>query len=580
MGVKTSFSNLCNVLKMLLSKKVDKVSGKGLSTNDFTNDLKTKLDSGVYTKTDIDNKYFMTGLRGTTLPENTDLNNVKSPGVYCISSGSVAKTCLNTPGSLIANCRLEVFFSTGVPANNNYLIQQLYQNTAGSLYVWVRSMTAAGHWSPWHLMNGNDFTNYNYEYNNVTDKYIKLATYNIEDTRYIDAEMVFNIYSNLGDNYTWPNDVGILRCHLRIGNDLTKPEGILAIWISKGTSINTKRWFVTYNSTTKEFILWKKITAKYESYTVQLISSSNRGSVGNTHNNVTMYYIKSTADTYTAADYVSIVTSTTCDSTSVNLLDFGNAIATNCIDISQIPSATAYGITRTINGYGYISYVGTNALKTDYDLVLMNSRTLTAGTYRFTHNGVAKSGSVPTNYKLYKDGKYFKGFDPSQPLIIDADGTYGICAAIQKGATINITYRPMLERGNLAHDYVMYTGGTGFLNGDLANAVNGTTWNTISVNSSVGTGTIYYRKICNIISMYCNDLTIANSYNASHAVIVTVPQSCRPLANSRYAPCEINGNLASEIRLSISTDGTMAINRSLEALPKGIPIVFNIVYMR
>ena len=44
MGVKTSFANLCTALKALLSNKVDKVSGKGLSTNDFTTAYKTKLD--------------------------------------------------------------------------------------------------------------------------------------------------------------------------------------------------------------------------------------------------------------------------------------------------------------------------------------------------------------------------------------------------------------------------------------------------------------------------------------------------------------------------------------------------------
>ena len=44
MSVKTSFSNLCTALKSVLSNKVDKVSGKGLSTNDFTAAYKTKLD--------------------------------------------------------------------------------------------------------------------------------------------------------------------------------------------------------------------------------------------------------------------------------------------------------------------------------------------------------------------------------------------------------------------------------------------------------------------------------------------------------------------------------------------------------
>lgn len=44
MSIKTSFSNLCVVLKEMLDGKVGKVSGKGLSTNDFTAAYKTKLD--------------------------------------------------------------------------------------------------------------------------------------------------------------------------------------------------------------------------------------------------------------------------------------------------------------------------------------------------------------------------------------------------------------------------------------------------------------------------------------------------------------------------------------------------------
>lgn len=43
MSIKTSFSNLCSVLKEMLGNKVDKVSGKGLSTNDYTTTEKNKL---------------------------------------------------------------------------------------------------------------------------------------------------------------------------------------------------------------------------------------------------------------------------------------------------------------------------------------------------------------------------------------------------------------------------------------------------------------------------------------------------------------------------------------------------------
>ena len=48
MSVKTSFSNLCAVLKEKLGNKVDKVEGKGLSTNDYTTADKNKL-AGIAT---------------------------------------------------------------------------------------------------------------------------------------------------------------------------------------------------------------------------------------------------------------------------------------------------------------------------------------------------------------------------------------------------------------------------------------------------------------------------------------------------------------------------------------------------
>ena len=41
---KTGLERLWTKLKSLLSNKVDKVNGKGLSTNDFTNEYKIKLD--------------------------------------------------------------------------------------------------------------------------------------------------------------------------------------------------------------------------------------------------------------------------------------------------------------------------------------------------------------------------------------------------------------------------------------------------------------------------------------------------------------------------------------------------------
>lgn len=52
-------SNFSITIANQLSKKVDQVKGKGLSTEDFTTDLKNKLmnlPSEVYSKTEVDNK--------------------------------------------------------------------------------------------------------------------------------------------------------------------------------------------------------------------------------------------------------------------------------------------------------------------------------------------------------------------------------------------------------------------------------------------------------------------------------------------------------------------------------------------
>lgn len=169
-------------------------------------------------------------------------------------------------------------------------------------------------------------------------------------------------------------------------------------------------------------------------------------------------------------------------------VDIDNCIVTNLIDTSKITSTTAYGVTRTNNGDGSISFVGTSSLSTDYFLVLMATTTLQAGTYTFTHNGVANSGSIPTVYQLYKNGKYLKGIDVSKPITIDADGLYGIGVAIKPGAATDCTYKPMLEKGVTAHNYVQYTGDTGTLNSDVANIVakvNGTGWVEVDLSNTV-----------------------------------------------------------------------------------------------
>ena len=377
MSVKRSFSNLCTVLKTVLSNKVDKVSGKGLSTNDYTTAEKNKLagiaaganktivdsalsatstnpvqnkvvglkfqgvdseisginsvlknkpnSADVYTKTDINNKYFITALSGTSIVKNTDLNDITSPGVYNILSGAVAKTCLNTPGLLIANCRLEVFFSSGNNSNNTFLAQRLYQNAVGALYVWIRSMTTVGTWSPWHLLNGNDFTSYNYDNPDVTEKYIKVASCQTEpNLANADYSMTFDIQNTFNSGANATDNNGRLHCHLRINKNDNSSFNISVTWQRVGTGVIPEKWFATYNTTTRTFDLWKKIESRYDSYNIVNVSTSNRGTIGNNKNIVAMYYLKNTADKYNPDDYAMIVTSTTCDSTAATKADIAN----------------------------------------------------------------------------------------------------------------------------------------------------------------------------------------------------------------------------------------------------------------
>lgn len=473
-------------------------------------------------------------------------------------------------------------YATGSPNNKVSLIQQLYQVNSGVFYVWSRTLDGAGDWSPWHLVNGNDFTSYMYDSVDTNEKYVKIASQKISAKQtYYNYNMMFDIYSTIEISGTVISNLqGKLCVSFRIDSNFVTPQALRVFWMSVGTEINTQEWFAAYDSTNHNLELWKKVSQRYESYRVVLTSSSQRGILANFDNLITMYYLKGSSDDYNSANYSKIVLSTTCDSTSVNQLDFGNAIATNYIDTSKIPSTTAYGVTRTNNGSGYISFVGTNTASGSIFLVLMASRTLSAGTYTFTHNGVAKSGSLPSVYQLYKNGTYLRSFSPSEPLTIDANGQYGIGAAISKGATVNVTYRPMLEKGSAAHNYVMYTGGTGTLNSDLANAVNGSGWQKMSTSSSnVKSGTIYYKKIGNIINIYSNDLVLASTVTSTSATIATASESIRPILNPRYGHCELIGSIASEIKVSISTNGNITLDRTVGLLPKDVTIIFNIMYM-
>lgn len=250
------------------------------------------------------------------------------------------------------------------------------------------------------------------------------------------------------------------------------------------------------------------------------------------------------------------------------------SIATNIINTSKIPSTTAYGITRTVYPDGKVSFNGTSTLTNDFFLVLMASRPLTSGKYRFTPNGTAISGTVPTVYQLYKNGKYLKGIDPSKVITIDTDGTYGIGAVIKSKATINTEFYPMLESGSDAHNYVQYTGDTGTLNGDLAalaSKFNDPGFASISPGSDVVSGSISYKQSNLIINIIGKNIKVLNA--AKTVSIGTIESSQCPQVDTK-----VPTNIAN-VFVNISTSGTISLEHTTGTLSTSDSYTFSVTYL-
>lgn len=162
------------VINSALSNKVDKVSGKGLSTNDFTTALKTALQALSATS---GNPYSVWAKDSTGAPAwkgaiavqgaipSTDLNEVMNIGLYWI--GNV--TCTNAPSTSASdynNQYLIVVATTATPklqiiakANNLYI--RHYTGSPASWGSWRRFTAAVATTSAAGLMSASDKTNLN-----------------------------------------------------------------------------------------------------------------------------------------------------------------------------------------------------------------------------------------------------------------------------------------------------------------------------------------------------------------------------------------------------------------------------------
>lgn len=184
--IKVEINEAYKVKKSDVDNKVDKVIGKQLSTNDFTNELKTKLDGisegankvivdselsstsenpvqnkviksaldetvkKIPTKLsqlaqDSENYWSLTG--GTTINENTDLNTITTVGNYCCKANVTSPTLLNKPSDLVDAFTMKVFQIYGTA---NYLAQEI--RSVSKKYSRAFSIPNNA-WTPWILMS-------------------------------------------------------------------------------------------------------------------------------------------------------------------------------------------------------------------------------------------------------------------------------------------------------------------------------------------------------------------------------------------------------------------------------------------
>ena len=144
-----------------LGNKVDKVTGKGLSTEDYTSAEKTKLD-GIETganKTIVDSALSSSSTNpvqnnviynalyylGTAIESRTDLNDLTVPGTYYSSSSSISGSLLNCPLQYIG-FKLRVYYTSSTARIEQEIIPNIIDSTYHEIYKRSIVSGTAGDW--------------------------------------------------------------------------------------------------------------------------------------------------------------------------------------------------------------------------------------------------------------------------------------------------------------------------------------------------------------------------------------------------------------------------------------------------
>ncbi len=117
-----------------LNKKVDVVSGKSLSSNDFTNDFKATLEELTMSN-----------------PPSSDFNNVSKQGIY---NGSFSSNCPNGSGKYTL---IVLPTDSSTQHRTNYMFQIAVRDNSDST-PYFRQRRGSSTWGKWYKFSTNDYT--------------------------------------------------------------------------------------------------------------------------------------------------------------------------------------------------------------------------------------------------------------------------------------------------------------------------------------------------------------------------------------------------------------------------------------
>ena len=212
------------------------------------------------------------------IPENADLNDYTTPGVYNCTTTAIAETLTNSPTEVAFSLQV---YRTTVNGYRQVVMSYPCTDTAENTNrVWTRASYNAD-WGSWcQLVTSLDrpvdytsvgWTNANY----ASNCWYKIATF-INNQNLNDRRAIFTVTDSYWDSGNAPNGrpdlkYGILRVHIRknIGN---APIAAKLTW-NLITGYNLNDFVLIYNPIDDDVELWTKVPNRYNYRTFNLIEN-------------------------------------------------------------------------------------------------------------------------------------------------------------------------------------------------------------------------------------------------------------------------------------------------------------------